>query len=37
MMRKFSWVLLVLLAFGGCGEDEKEVGAEVLKGRRSLS
>jgi hypothetical protein len=37
MMRKFSWVLLVLLAFSVYAEDEKEVGTEVLKGRRSLS
>jgi len=24
MMRKFSWMLLVLLAFGGCGEVDDE-------------
>jgi hypothetical protein len=30
-------MLLVLLAFSVYAEDEKEVGAEVLKGRRGLS
>ena len=25
-MRKFSWVLLVLLAFGGCGEEDDDCG-----------
>ena len=35
MMRKFSWMLLILLVFSVCAEDEKAVvvgSAEELRG-----
>ena len=34
MMRKFSWMLLVLLAFSVYAEDEKEVGGGSVKGKK---
>ncbi len=33
-MRKFSWILLVLLAFSVCAEDEKEVRGGSVKGKK---
>ena len=34
-MRKFSWMLLVLLAFSVYAEDEKEVGGGSVKGKKN--
>ena len=34
MMRKFSWMLLVLLVFSVYAEDEKEVGGGSVKGKK---
>jgi len=35
MMRKFSWVMLVLLVFSVYAEDEREVGDGSVKGKKN--